>query len=121
MLILWNRGHVFRDHLWIRFIDVEGALACLAKGSSSFFSSGEIIIGITHKLAAILGMLSWCDRVGSASNPVDKLTRHDMKGPWKLVRIGFPNDLLQRIARSEDVASFSQGVEFQRRPCSSCT
>ena len=81
LLILWNWGHLFRDHLWIHFIDNEGALASLAKGSSSVLS-GEIIVGLTHELAASLGILGWYDRVDSASNPVDKLSRGEMKGPW---------------------------------------
>ena len=110
LLILWNWGHLFRDHLWIHFIDNEGALASLAKGSSSVLS-GEIIVGLTHELAASLGILGWYDRVDSASNPVDKLSRVEMKGPWKLVKINFPACLLQRMAQSEGAHPFSQGIE----------
>ena len=54
LLVLHNWGHLFRDHLWIHFIDNEGALAALAKGSSSVLS-GEVIVGCTHELAARLG------------------------------------------------------------------
>ena len=43
LLVLWNWGHLFREHLWIHFIDNEGALAALAKGSSSVMS-GEMIV-----------------------------------------------------------------------------
>ena len=93
-------------------IDNEGALASLAKGSSSVLS-GEIIVGFTHELAADLGILSWYDRVDSASNPVDKLSRGQMKGSWKLVKIRFPKGLLQRIAQSEEFQSCSQESEFQ--------
>ena len=74
LLILWNWGHLFRNDLWIHFIDNEGALASLAKGSSSVVS-GDVIVGFTHQLAAQLGILGWYDRVDSASNPVDKLSR----------------------------------------------
>ena len=42
LLVLHNWGHMFREHLWIHFIDNEGALAALAKGSSSVLS-GEVI------------------------------------------------------------------------------
>ena len=112
LLVLWNWGHRFRDHLWIHFIDNEGALASLAKGSSSVLS-GEIIVGFTHELAADLGILSWYDRVDSASNPVDKLSRGQMQGPWKVVKIRFPKGLLQRIAQSEEFHSRSQESEFQ--------
>ena len=100
LLVLFNWGHLFRDHLWIHFIDNEGALASLAKGSSSVLS-GEIIVGFTHELAASLGITGWYDRVDTHSNPVDKLSRGEMAGPWKLVRIRFPPSLLQRIAESE--------------------
>ena len=82
-----------RDHLWVHFIDNEGALASLAKGSSSVLS-GEDIVGTTHELSAASGVISWFDRIDSASNPVDKLSRGKMGGPWKLVDIGFPPHLL---------------------------
>ena len=73
-----------------------GALAALAKGSSSVMS-GEVIVGCTHELAAKYGVLSWFDRVDSASNPVDKLSRGKLDGPWKLVKIRFPPHLLRTI------------------------
>ena len=98
LLILHNWGHMFRDHLWVHFIDNEGALASLAKGSSSVLS-GEVIVGTTHEWSAAFGVISWYDRVDSASNPVDKLSRGKMRGPWKLVDISFPPYLLERIAR----------------------
>ena len=100
LLVLFNWGHLFKDHLWIDFIDNEGALASLAKGSSSILS-GEIIVGFTHELAASLGIIGWFDRVDTASNPVDKLSRGVMAGPWKLVRIRFPSSLLTQIAKAE--------------------
>ena len=112
LLVLYNWGHMFRDHLWIHFIDNEGALASLAKGSSSVLSGG-IIVAYTHELAAQCGILGWFDRVDSASNPVDKLSRGEMRGPWKLVRIRFPVELLRRITEFEDALPFSQGIEFQ--------
>ena len=99
LLVLWNWGHMFKDHLWVHFIDNEGALAALAKGSSSVLS-GEIIVGCTHELSASHGIIGWYDRVDSASNPVDKLSRGVMKGPWRLVKIGFPPFLLSRIANA---------------------
>ena len=112
LLVLYNWGHMFRDHLWIHLIDNEGALASLAKGSSSVLS-GEIIVAYTHEFAAQCGILGWFDRVDSASNPVDKLSRGEMRGPWGLVHMRFPEELLRRIAESEDALPFSQGIEFQ--------
>ena len=97
LLVLFNWGHLIRDHLWIHFIDNEGALAALAKGSSSVLS-GEIVVGCPHELAARHGVISWYDRVDSASNPVDKLSRGKMQGPWRLVTIRFPPSLLSQLA-----------------------
>ena len=76
-------------------------------------SSGEHIVGFTHELAADLGILGWYGRVDSASNPVDKLFRGEMKGPWKLVRIRFPDILLNRIAQAEDFQLSSQDFHCQ--------
>ena len=99
LLVLHNSGHLFREHLWIHFIDNEGALAALAKGSSSVLS-GEIIVGCTHELGARFGIVGWYDRVDSASNPVDKLSSGEMKGPWRLVPIRFPPNLLCQLSVS---------------------
>ena len=79
------------------FIDNEGALAALAKGSSSVLS-GELIAALTHEYVAKVGVVPWFDRVDSESNPVDKLSRGCMTGPWRLVRIRFPKELLERFS-----------------------
>ena len=99
LLVLHNWGHMFREHLWIHFIDNEGALAALAKGSSSVLS-GEVIVGYTHELAARFGIIGWYDRVDTHSNPVDKLSRGVMQGPWRLVRIRFPHRLLDQLSKA---------------------
>ena len=99
LLVLYNWGYLMREHLWIHFIDNEGALAALAKGSSSVLS-GEVIVGCTHELATKLGVIGWYDRVDSASNPVDKLSRGKLQGPWKLAPIRFPPFLLSQLSRS---------------------
>ena len=96
LLILYNWGYLLAGHLWIHFIDNEGSLAALAKGSSSVMS-GEVIVGATHEIAAKYGITSWFDRVDTKSNPVDQLSRGVMKGPWRLLRIRFPHYLLERI------------------------
>ena len=101
LLVLWNWGHLFREHLWIHFIDNEGALAALAKGSSSVMS-GEIIVACARELAAKHGVTGWFDRVDTDSNPVDKLSRGKMEGPWQLVDISFPPFLLARISKILD-------------------
>ena len=96
LLVLWNWGHLIKDHLWVHFIDNECALAALAKGSSSVLS-GEVIVGLTHELAAEHGVVGWFDRVDSDSNPVDQLSRGVLQGPWRLVRVRFPPSLRSRI------------------------
>ena len=95
-LILWNWGFALRDHLWVHFIDNDAALASLAKGSSSV-KSGEVIVAYTHELAARLGIWSWHDRVDTAANPVDKLSRGVMASDWDLMRITFPKELTARL------------------------
>ena len=96
LLVLWNWGFLMRNHVWIHFIDNDAALSCLAKGSSSVLS-GEVIVAYTHELAADLGVWSWYDRVDTGSNPVDGLSRGDMRGNWKLLRIRFPAELTRRL------------------------
>ena len=97
LLVLWNWGYRIANHLWIHFIDNEGALAALAKGSSSVLS-GEVIVGFTQELVARHGINSWFDRADTHSNPVDGLSRGRMIGPWRLVRIRFPPTPTSRIA-----------------------
>ena len=97
LLVLWNWGNMLKDHLWVHFIDNEGSLAALAKGSSSVMS-GEVIVGFTQELIAKHGIIAWFDRVDTHSNPVDGLSRGDFHGPWRLVRIRFPGGLATRIA-----------------------
>ena len=96
-LILHNFGsHLVDDAMWIHFIDNDAALATLVKGSSSVLS-GEVITAYTHSMAADRGLWSWFDRVCSADNPVDKLSRGKLDGPWELVPIEFPPVLLSNL------------------------
>ena len=86
-LVLHNWGHhIPQGSLWLHFIDNEAALATLVKGSSSVMS-GEVITAYTHSLCADRGLWAWFDRVCSADNPVDKLSRGKPDGPWTLVEI----------------------------------
>ena len=57
----------------------------------------RLIAGLTHEYVAKVGVIPWFDRVDSESNPLDKLSRGVMKGPWKLVRIRFPRELMHRL------------------------
>ena len=80
----------------MHFIDNDAALATLVKGSSSVMS-GEVIKAYTHSMAARSGLWPWFDRVASKDNPVDKLSRGVMDGPWKLLTIEFPPLLLSNL------------------------
>ena len=96
-LVLHNWGHhIPQGSLWLHFIDNEAALATLVKGSSSVMS-GEVITAYTHSLCADRGLWAWFDRVCSADNPVDKLSRGKPDGPWTLVEIEFPQMLLDKL------------------------
>ena len=75
------------------FIDNDLALATLVKGSSSVLS-GECITSYTHSKVADIGLWPWFDRVASEDNPVDKLSLGVMDGPWELLSIVFPPELL---------------------------
>ena len=96
-LVLHNFEHLFTPNaLWIHYIDNDAALATLVKGSSSVLS-GEVITAYTHSRVAAIGLWPWFDRVASEDNPVDKLSRGKMDGPWKLVEIAFPPILLRDL------------------------
>ena len=96
-LILSNWSKYLSPGLWIHYIDNDAALSTLVKGSSSVMS-GEVISAYTHTMVSSLDLWPWFDRVDSASNPVDKLSRGEMSGPWKLVDISFPEQLLAAIS-----------------------
>ena len=56
----------------------------------------DIIIGETWSRIVALQVLSWFDRVDSASNPVDGLSRKNFSGMWQWREMYFPGSL--RIA-----------------------
>ena len=70
--------------LWSHYIDNDGALAALMKGSSSV-TSGDVIIGQTWRLVSKWEVSPWFERVCSSSNPLDGLSRGRRHGPWKKV------------------------------------
>ena len=47
------------------------------------------IVGYIWKLVERLDIFPWFDRVDSESNPVDGLSRQDLRGPWQLVDLVF--------------------------------
>ena len=95
-LVLHNYGHLMQHMMWLHFIDNECALSSLVKGSSSVMSA-DVIAAYTSKQISKRGLWSWMDRVDTGSNPVDGLSRGDMKGPWRLTHIEVPPELLRMI------------------------
>lgn len=77
----------------MHFIDNDSALATLVKGSSLVLS-GECITAYTQSKVAGAGLWPRFDRVASDDNPVGKLSCGVMDGPWDLLPIVFPPDLL---------------------------
>ena len=64
----------------MHFIDNAAAQASLVGGSSSV-TSGDVIVGITWEMIAHQCTIPLLDRVGSASDPVDGLSRGRQEGP----------------------------------------
>ena len=96
-LILHNWMHLFSPGaLWVHYIDNDSALATLVKGSSSVFS-GECITSFTHSNISEIGLWPWFDRVATDDNPVDKLSKGCMDGPWELLPVVFPPELLSSL------------------------
>ena len=93
LLILENFGNELKGRVWLHVIDNAASLSALVRGSSSVLS-GERITGLTWGRIAGLGCYPWFDRVESASNPVDGLSRGALQGPWTLVAIWLPCELL---------------------------
>ena len=85
------------NELWIHFIDNVGAQMCLVKGSATCSNPDEII-GLTWERVASLRTWLYTDRVASADNPVDGLSRGRMAGPWKdVLAARLPRKLLTRL------------------------
>jgi hypothetical protein len=94
---------LLRGMLWIHFIDNEGALATLVRGSSRV-ASGNVLMSWTWQLVVELRAWLWCDRVESDSNPVDGLSRGRMQGPWSHVETAsIPAALIRELQRELEV------------------
>ena len=86
LLVLSTWPEVLRHSLWMHFIDNNGALSCLVKGSSSCLGTDTCV-------------LPWFDRVDTKSNPVDGLSRKVLAGPWRVVPLKFPAASLKSALR----------------------
>ena len=95
LLDLWPE--LFQDMLWAHFIDNAAAQAALIRGSSSV-RSGDVLISFTWSHVVSLRALPWFERVASASNPVDGLSRGRQAGPWMEVEIArMPRGLIRAV------------------------
>ena len=96
LVMLYSWPWLFRNALWIHFIDNNSALGSLVKGSASVLQQ-EVIVGHTWSLIAELRTLAWFDRVDTDSNPVDGLSRKDFSGIWNWQPITFPQQVIAEL------------------------
>ena len=71
-LCTWS--HPIRGALWLHFIDNDGALACLVSGCSKN-SSLSTVVDYTWAQIPVFGCWPWFERVPSACNIADRLSR----------------------------------------------
>ena len=88
-LCTWS--HLIRGSLWLHFIDNDGALACLVSGCSKN-SSLSAVVDYTWAQILVLGCWPWFERVPSACNIVDGLSRKNFS-------TALANDWVRDLAR----------------------
>ena len=85
---------LFRDALWLHFIDNESAKFSLIKGSSLATGANEIMHA-TWDACRRQNLYPWWDRVTSEDSPVDKASRHDLRDlyhqGWRFVEPTLPS------------------------------
>ena len=118
LLVLHNFSEVLADSLWLHFVDNAAALSALVRGGSSV-DSGDLITGLTWSYIVGVGCYAWFDRVDSASNPTDGLSRAGLEGPWCLEPIQFPCGLWNEHLGLP--ASKSRVAVPQAQPSGGCT
>ena len=96
LVMLSSWPSLFQNALWMHFIDNNSALGGLVKGSASV-GQMDIVIGHTWSFVAQLQVLPWFDRVDSASNPVDGLSRKDFSGTWNWQPVSIPTAILEEL------------------------
>ena len=89
LFVLLNFPEVLAGSLWLHFVDNEGALSIFVRGGSSV-ESGDRLTGRTWSQVVAIGCLPWFDKVDSAANPTDGLSRGRLQGPWVLEQIHCP-------------------------------
>ena len=100
LILLLAFPSVFRNCLWIHFIDNTAAEASLIRGSSSL-SKGDHVVGLAWELMQRRSVWAYFDRVESKANPVDGISRRRFNGPWQRVhQKPFPLQMVLDFARS---------------------
>ena len=90
LILLWNFPRIFRNCLWVLFVDNESAEASLVSGTSAL-PAADHITGLTWELCAIRSLVPYFDRVESRANPLDAFSRGVKEGPWRgIVEAKFP-------------------------------
>ena len=87
LVLLCTFPNVFKNSLWLHFIDNTASQYALVRGSSSVMS-GDHVVGLTWAKAAKLGTFPYFDRVHTKSNPIDGVSRGVFEGPWGRVYKG---------------------------------
>ena len=106
LVLLTAFPKILRNALWIHYIDNAAAEASLIAGSSGL-DAADHIVGLTWEICGRRQLWPYFDRVASASNPVDGLSRGRFDGPWRGVNeVEFP------IAELEELADDCGGREF---------
>lgn len=109
LLLLLTFPNVFKDCLWIHFIDNSAAEASLIRGASSSML-GDHIVGLTWANIQKSRLWPYFDRVESSANPVDGLSRKRFQGPWGRVHMrSFPLTELVEFACSFDDGTLGRG------------
>ncbi len=89
---------LLKGTVWTHYIDNIGAEYSLVKGSSST-KAGDVVVGETWRRIVDLDVYPYLDRVASASNPVDGLSRGRREGPWKqVIKAKLPENLEHLLA-----------------------
>ena len=100
LLLLFTFPKAMRRALWVHYVDNESAEACLVSGSSAL-EAADHITGLTWETCAMRTLMPYFSRVESSANPVDKLSRGVMHGPWPGVEPGvFPEKELYELAKN---------------------
>ena len=93
---------VIAGALWMHFIDNDAALSVMVRGSGTVHSA-DIIAGMVWDRVAFLQCRPWFERVESAANPVDGLSRGKLDGAWSLIELTLLEDLHDKLRDAQSL------------------